>query len=976
MAKTFDFTGADGDSLPNAFTVINGVFEIESNRAVNTNIIYDNAGDGPTDPAVATIQGAADDTVAMIINGGGVQTKTSGIYFRIQDEDNTWGAGINAATGELIIIQLVSGSTNIKGTSYTIPSYSASSDYLISASFSGRDISVSLDGVERITYTHTSDYLITESTHGIRFSNTGVQADNFTVESLDGSGAVDPDPVEPLPTEIRFTQSGMGRKLTKIGKLFRRPSTMSFREEYWTRCYSTDDFTDWPSSEYPVIMYSSTDHDTGTGGIWARVYEKALGEIWEGDAWHEWDDVSGRPEFNHISKKTNPIFVARLAQTETPQLVKAGGVLRLYYHENSSNGEQQGNPQSGFYASGTNGIDFSTAVLVDYSYPQGLLTGEGHTGYGEIGENKFENINEEFIGTALQGGGTEAYNNGQQIFVGDDGITWDRIAYWRRINVDLIDFNDSSESDFVYPLDVIRDARKEGDYYRIIAKYRPRTSGGDEAGTRPCEILVDENFNAVSAPNFYFELGATGEFDESEAITPDEFTYQGKVFCFYKTVESDNYSSIGIAEVTDVPKEWGILYSYSNKQTPFSAVTDTGAAAGVSYSQATTVKEEVGRQLTSLTLPQDQTVSTAVTTQSITLNSNDIVKVLFERIGKDNSEPLRMEFGVTDNLSSPTQRASLVFNARTVADDVAPSEKIAFETLGATVEIDDLVDQYVGQSSEYNSGSEESPFAKHDLGLRFISSQNKVSVMSGVTPIATFDVSGFDYSAPMLAYIKANFADTEQTADGSVSFHSIRYEAFGADEVAMPIAPTSSATTSGDTVTVTSGAVAGADSYKYYLDGVESSNGIYEGLYSGTEYTYYTRAVVSGSDSGPSTVGIITTESEEQPNQPPTANAGTMQTVAAGVKVNLNGVGSTAGVSYNWYQVSGFPVNLKNSNTATPSFTSPISSEAGDVVIGLIVTLDGLDSPVDTVTISYEAFAGTTKIPNALSSNINAKLIK
>jgi hypothetical protein len=118
------------------------------------------------------------------------------------------------------------------------------------------------------------------------------------------------------------------------------------------------------------------------------------------------------------------------------------------------------------------------------------------------------------------------------------------------------------------------------------------------------------------------------------------------------------------------------------------------------------------------------------------------------------------------------------------------------------------------------------------------------------------------------------------------------------------------------------------------------------------------------------------TLSEEAIAQPPTANAGTSQTVAAGVKVTLNGVGSTVGVSYNWYQVSGFPVNLKNSNTATPSFTSPISSEAGDVVIGLVVTLEGLDSPVDTVTISYEAFAGTTKVPNALSSNINAKLIK
>ena len=141
------------------------------------------------------------------------------------------------------------------------------------------------------------------------------------------------------------------------------------------------------------------------------------------------------------------------------------------------------------------------------------------------------------------------------------------------------------------------------------------------------------------------------------------------------------------------------------------------------------------------------------------------------------------------------------------------------------------------------------------------------------------------------------------------------------------------------------------------------------GVISTSDQAFYQKIMVGQA-------GALTFGEYEMANQPPTASAGPNQSVAAGVKVQLNGLNSTPGVSFNWYQVSGSPVNLRNSNTATPSFTSPAVSEAGAVVIGLTVELDGLVSTESTVTINYAAFSGPTKNPNSLSSNINKKLIR
>lgn len=88
-------------------------------------------------------------------------------------------------------------------------------------------------------------------------------------------------------------------------------------------------------------------------------------------------------------------------------------------------------------------------------------------------------------------------------------------------------------------------------------------------------------------------------------------------------------------------------------------------------------------------------------------------------------------------------------------------------------------------------------------------------------------------------------------------------------------------------------------------------------------------------------------------NTPPVADAGEDETVNDGTIVQLDGSGSYDpdgdDLTYAWSQVSGPGVILLQETTVTPTF---IATEAGDVVIRLIVNDGEEDSQPDTVTIT------------------------
>jgi hypothetical protein len=82
--------------------------------------------------------------------------------------------------------------------------------------------------------------------------------------------------------------------------------------------------------------------------------------------------------------------------------------------------------------------------------------------------------------------------------------------------------------------------------------------------------------------------------------------------------------------------------------------------------------------------------------------------------------------------------------------------------------------------------------------------------------------------------------------------------------------------------------------------------------------------------------------------QPPVANAGSAQTVAAGAAVALDGTHSSdpqgLPLTYAWTQTAGPSVALVNANSASPTFTAPSSLSADAAVTFQLVVNDGNES--------------------------------
>jgi hypothetical protein len=93
-------------------------------------------------------------------------------------------------------------------------------------------------------------------------------------------------------------------------------------------------------------------------------------------------------------------------------------------------------------------------------------------------------------------------------------------------------------------------------------------------------------------------------------------------------------------------------------------------------------------------------------------------------------------------------------------------------------------------------------------------------------------------------------------------------------------------------------------------------------------------------------------------NNPPTAVAGKVQTVAEGALVKLDGSASydLDGdlLSYTWVQKDGPQVQLSHAGNATPSFTAPLTGPEGAVLTFELSVTDGIDVSNDSVNIFVE----------------------
>ena len=932
----------------------------------------------------AEIQNVGADTELYFDIVGVSSNKFFRVDFRYENSNNHYQLVFtdNSDGGSIGVLEIrwqkkINGNTSTTNIDLTpfVGQYAQGTLYRFAVIASGEDVSLLVfDGTSyQVAHTETDTQLNTNGRAFIQMPDGRFYMPAFAYEDNTGAGEVTPDPTpDPIPTlNLPKFISGYKRQFTKLGQLFDKPSTMPDDREYWFRPFLTAGIAGFPSNKYPVAGLSSSNHATGNGGIYLRVYEeKGLYDLNDQDSWYEWQEVSNLAEFSHITKKTNPVFTYTgrdSQQTETPQVfVEDNGSVVMYFHNSSVDLSDLGidpDCQTTMYTVAANFPDFGTPQPANFVYSPWRLEGDAHTGYFRGGKNTFRGVPYDYIGNTLLGSNGNG-STSRQYVVGNSIRDFQHYVIASRVYGALRDYSEVP-SNKVLVVELMHDAKREGAYNRIMGNLKLETGGGAATDGAQFEVLMDDYLNIVSRPSIFVDRGASGEWDESEISNYDEISYAGKDYGFYNTTLSNGASGIGIGLVKDVPHNWELHYTGGGRNELVVSQSSSGQIApNWTFSQTPNTFFEAPSDLhtdkynyTEMVLPQNGDISTAVHSTGIKLRDYGIIDVYFTRIGKKSGDGILAEFGLTDDVNTLAN----AINYRWYASDGSSTAPDAW--MYADVSIDGTVEQnrtsnHVGQASSWKTIDGESATSKHEVGFRIIPSQNRLIMLEGVSETNIFDITGFDYDAVLNLFIKANIA-TSASADSGIVFDSVKVVTYTDESIAVPSVPTITTSKTEDTVTVTSSNVSGATGYKYFLDNQSNDTGVFTGLEPETEYTVYARASNALGDSAPSTIQTVTTDAAIPVNQPPTANAGPDQSVVAGSLVQLDGSASYDPdpngtiVGYGWVQSLGDTVDLDSDTIENPKFIAPSKAEPQALKFDLVVVdNEGATSAISSTTVN------------------------
>lgn len=721
-----------------------------------------------------------------------------------------------------------------------------------------------------------------------------------------------------------FTVKGFGLSATKIGKIADIHSQIAAagdKEEFWPHAVNAENIPFWPFQKYPVVLYSSSDHSTGEGGIQVRVFNAELGLITSPASWEEWQDVSGREEFSHIEQKASPVyFDTGSNQTETPSIVFKDGRVYMFYHTNSSPGA--GYPitvQNTHLAVSDNGIDFVLEKRSVLTFNPRYDLGRGHTGYANVAPNPFETYGVGYISNSAHGG--------PRAFWGSDDLkNWDELEITGRTEGDFTEYAPEGTKWWLEP-QTVASLRKEGAYWRMVYNFRRNSyTGGDDAPIFPVEFLLDERFNIVSAPNFFTQLGGAGEFDQQEMMHYSEVEYDGKRYGFYKGADSSNTTSIGMVELSESVIDWTILRPHA--QRTVEQEYTPGDYSGLTAIGNTTVTSSAEK--VNFTAPSDGS-TVGVRSPSIVIDDYDMIDILVRKNSKVDASDISGLVGLFDDPLSAGEALSLRWPA--VADGIT---ELTLDKYAGGVLTREALEFEVGvaDGNGLNQGAED-PRAPATLGLRIIPSERALFVLNGNTPTSRHVLGSVNTSVPLTPALVFNVQDG---VDGNVDFEAIQVITYSADPVAVPDAPTVSINATQDTISLSAGAVPGATGYRYFLDGTENQDGEFTGLEPGTDYTVYARSYNDLGDSQPSEVSAARTAEPGVP-VPPTVDVGPDLAVTVGEAFTPAATASGYD-DLTWACTSGQSPTFSDPGVLRPAITV---NEEGDHVFRL--TAENEDGP-------------------------------
>lgn len=710
------------------------------------------------------------------------------------------------------------------------------------------------------------------------------------------------------------------------GIIIDRPASMNGnRGPYYPTIIKTSDIAGW-QAPYEHACYFSTDHantEMPDGGIWLYL---SSGDPTQ--PWVSYDDAVAAGHFDYLPSKplSNPIYDAFMsgasgAQMETPHARVIDGVVYMTTHNNNGpNGQTTSMNKS------SDGLNFNWVryvALIDND----TYVGNSHTGYTKWHENtSLPELPYNYIAYGIGADGDRS--DLAQWGFNDPEEQWTLLYYYKRDSGRVFDGVSGAPSDpqLVFRLNPsLFVPQDDGSVIAIATTKSQGSSGAGLAVTSSVQCQLDEKGRIPISKVDYF-LTPPPESVNYQELT-DTLEYDGRKFMIYRGVGAGNSSTavshVGIIEYELVDGSLELL----NPAKPESTDIDFKGVSNLP-AQLTPLTGRGAFSFTpqglEITIPAGESDGFYLPDINDNVAIADIAWLNMRQEGNVDWVPhvgFAKDYIRGSALDLPN-RVECLLNPD-VNNMIVASYKDGVYTKEKEYIYDAMGD-----------GPSTATPKRTSYGCRWFPQDNKAGL---ITSLIERGFPGIG-NMPSGRYTPFIEIENQGTQALTVIIEGITFGTIGDFDFqwALQSKPTNSTAVISDPT---------IKSFDFVPDA--------EGSYSFS---------LVASDKNTQSSPVSQTFSIEIPNQPPTANAGPDQSVAAGARVQLNASMSSdpedGSISqFGWEQVDNgaATVVLEFANTATPEFTAPSSLTAQTLEFRVQAQDSEGATATDTVTVQVAA---------------------
>jgi|GEM_PF-800720 len=694
-------------------------------------------------------------------------------------------------------------------------------------------------------------------------------------------------------------------QFTDRGIVVERPASQgSNRGCFSPTIIPTANITGW-QAPYDWILYFSTDHVNGSGGTWAVLVS---GDPTDSNNWVDYDTAIANGDFDYLPSKPsgNPVYIDTVSagtQTETPCARVIDGVVYLTTHNNSGPSYDGGDirEQTTAIATSSDGINFTRQGYV-LTYDPRFGAGTGHTGYFEwdVNDGKL-NYPHTYIGYSIAGDYSALW--------GTDVVTnqWELLQVWKK-DVGRVVENVSgyTNPELVMTLSPSSLVKQDDGSLLALAEIREQGEGGAQLVPRfSIPVLVaDDGFTRLS---YAGEPAQGGPDAVNQVVLRDTLKYQGRKFKVYRAVGAGTSTTavgaIGLMEFELVDGSLPLLDPPCPEREDISFIGASSLPANVKRmtGQGSIAFTANGLELT---LAAGEREGFYLPDVSTNMKMLDVTWLNARLTTFDYWKP-HAGFAKDYIRGSALDAQDVVYTSFESSSDL-DRQLTVIQKVGGVESTTSYPFDRIGYGGSYTNG--ESAQAPTSYGLRWMPTEDRVSLLSKDTERGFVDASGM-LNGEYVPFIEIENAEAADPI--TVIIEGIGFGQAGDIQYQWAI----------DSKPATSNATIAEPTAKNFDINIDVAGSYEIGLVTSDE-----------DDSSPR---ITQSFAVQGPNQPPVANAGPDQSVAAGVRVQLNASMSTdpedGSISqFGWEQVDNGAdaVVLEFANTATPEFTAPSSLTA------------------------------------------------